>query len=83
MRFHADDSFVRGIMGPIGSGKSVACVIEIISRALRQAPNQDGVRRTRWAVIRNTYPELTSTTIKTWMDWLPVSQCPIVYSSPL
>lgn len=81
--FHADDSFVRGIMGPIGSGKSVACVIEIISRAMRQRPNSDGARRTRWAVIRNTYPELTSTTIKTWMDWLPVSQCPIVYSAPI
>lgn len=82
-QFHADDSFVRGLMGPIGSGKSVACVIEIISRAMRQAPDQNRARRTRWAVIRNTYPELTSTTIKTWMDWLPVSQCPITYSSPI
>lgn len=81
--FHADDSFVRGLMGPIGSGKSVACVIEIISRAMRQVPDQNRVRRTRWAVIRNTYPELTSTTIKTWMDWLPVAQCPITYSSPI
>lgn len=81
--FHADDSFVRGIMGPIGSGKSVACVLEIISRAMRQAPDQSGSRRTRWAVIRNHYPELTSTTIKTWMDWLPLPQCPIVYSSPI
>lgn len=81
--FHADDSFVRGIMGPIGSGKSVACVIEIISRAMRQRPNSDGARRTRWAVIRNTFPELKSTTIKTWIEFLPVSVCPIVYSSPI
>ena len=29
-RFHASDKFFRGIRGPIGSGKSVACVIEII-----------------------------------------------------
>ncbi len=81
--FHADDSFVRGILGPIGSGKSVACVAEIISRIMRQAPDQTGARRSRWAVIRNTYPELTSTTIKTWMDWLPVGQCPITYGSPI
>lgn len=81
--FHASDAFVRGVMGPIGSGKSVACVMEIISRAMRQAPDANRVRRTRWAVIRNTYPELTSTTIKTWMDWLPVAQCPITYSSPI
>lgn len=83
IRFHADDSFVRGIMGPIGSGKSVACVIEIIARSLRQAPDSQRRRRTRWAVIRNTYPELTSTTLKTWREWLPDSVCPIVCSSPI
>lgn len=81
--FHADDSFVRGIMGPIGSGKSVACVQEVIHRAAQQKPNERGERKTRWAVIRNTYPELTSTTIKTWADWLPSSVCPIIYSSPI
>jgi len=56
-------------MGPIGSGKSVTCCMEIAGRAFRQAPGPDGIRRTRWAVIRNTYPELKSTTIKTWTDW--------------
>ena len=62
---------VRGIMGPIGSGKSVACCAEIMMRSCEQAPGRDGVRRTRWAIIRNTYPELKSTTIKTWLDWFP------------
>jgi hypothetical protein len=32
-------------------------------------PGPDGVRRSRWAILRNHYPELKSTTIKTWMDW--------------
>jgi hypothetical protein len=27
---------------------------------------RDGLRKTRWAVIRNTFPELKRTTIKTW-----------------
>lgn len=82
--FHADDvSFVRGVMGPIGSGKSVMCVQEIIHRAGRQKPDAAGVRKSRWAAIRNTYPELTSTTIKTWADWLPHHVCPVVYSSPI
>lgn len=31
----------------------------------------DGVRRSRFAVIRQTYPELRTTTIKTWESWLP------------
>jgi hypothetical protein len=67
-RFHASNAFVRGLMGPVGSSKSTACCIEILSRAQEQKAFQ-GVRRTRWAVIRNTYPELKSTTIKTWTDW--------------
>lgn len=55
-------------MGPVGSSKSTACCIEILSRAQEQKAF-NGVRRTRWAIIRNTYPELKSTTIKTWQEW--------------
>ena len=67
-RFHSSNAFVRGLMGPVGSSKSTACCIEILSRAQEQKAF-NGVRRSRWAVIRNTYPELKSTTIKTWTDW--------------
>lgn len=81
--FHADASFVRGLMGPIGSGKSVACVQEVLHRAYRQAPNADRQRKSRWAIIRNTYPELISTTLKTWMDWVPPAFCPIVHGAPI
>jgi hypothetical protein len=69
LAFHQDDSFVRGLMGPVGSGKSSACCVEIIYRAMRQEPGPDKVRRSRWVAIRNTYAELKSTTIKTWQDW--------------
>jgi hypothetical protein len=70
-RFHASNTFVRGLMGPVGSGKSVGCCWEIFTRAQEQRPGPDGKRRSRWAAIRNTYPELKSTTIKTWLDWFP------------
>ena len=77
-KFHQSQKFVRGLMGPIGSGKSVTCVQELMNIALRiQKPHTDGVRRTRFAVVRNTYPELKSTTIKTFQDWFPVDICPI------
>lgn len=36
-RFHADKSFVRGVRGPIGSGKSVGCCMEILAKAAEQA----------------------------------------------
>ena len=70
-RFMASDAFVRCIVGPVGSGKSSACVVELLRRAAQQAPGPDGVRRSRWAVIRNTYPELRDTTRKTFEQWLP------------
>ena len=73
--FLHDDSFVRGIMGPVGSGKSYACCAEIFLRAIKQAPSKrDGVRRTRFAVIRNSYPELRTTTLKTWQEIFPEGQ---------
>ena len=44
---------------------------EILRRAARQRPGPDGVRRSRWAVIRNTYGELRDTTRKTFEQWIP------------
>lgn len=82
-KFHASDASVRGIMGPFGSGKSVGMCVEVLSRSMQQAPDSNGVRRTRWAVIRNTYPELRSTTIKTWETWIPQAICPIKWSAPI
>ena len=72
-KFMKSETFFRGIRGPVGSGKSVSCCIEVMRRAMMQEPNKDGVRRTRWAVIRNTNPQLRTTTIKTWVDWFPES----------
>jgi hypothetical protein len=80
--FMKSDAFVRGIMGPYGSGKSTACVMEIIRRSQQQKPGADGVRRSRWAVVRNTYPELKTTTIKTWHQWVPLSLGRWVDSGP-
>jgi hypothetical protein len=71
-RFHASEAFIRGVRGPVGSGKSVgAGVMEMLIRAHQQAPGVGKRRRTRWAAIRNTYGELKSTTIRTFQDWIP------------
>jgi len=69
--FHADNSFVRLMLGPVACGKSVGDCEEVFKLAWLQEPGSDGVRRSRWGIIRNTYPELKSTTIKTWLDWFP------------
>lgn len=70
-QFMKDDTFFRGIRGPVGSGKSVSCCVEIFRRALEQKKAPDGKRKSRWAIIRNTNPQLKTTTIKTWLDWFP------------
>ncbi len=82
-KFHESDAFVRGLMGPVGSGKSSSCCVEIVARALRQRPSRDGIRRSRWLIIRNTYPELKSTTIKTWETWFPTNVAPIKWDTPI
>ena len=66
-----DNSFFRGIRGPVGSGKSVACCIEVLRRALQQEKDSKGIRKSRVAVVRNTNPQLRTTTMKTWLDWFP------------
>jgi hypothetical protein len=83
-RFHQSNAFVRLVIGPIGSGKSVATgPIEILRRAREQAPGPDGIRHSRWVVIRNTYAELMSTTIRTWNDWCPTRFGRFVQDAPI
>jgi hypothetical protein len=80
--FHRSNAFVRGVRGPVGSSKSSGCVMEIFTRAQEQAPF-NGRRKTRWAILRRTYPELKSTTIKTWNEWIPQQAAPMKWDSPI
>lgn len=51
------------------SGKSVACVMEMLYRAMAQ-PAIKGVRKSRWLVARRTFSELKTTTIATFNEWV-------------
>ena len=53
------------------SGKSVGCIMEIMRRCINQRVGKDGLRRSRWCVIRSVRQQLHDTTIKTWLDWIP------------
>jgi hypothetical protein len=64
-------NYVRAVMGCVGSGKSVACCMEIMFRAIQQPPGPDGVRRSRIAIVRDTYKNLKDTTLQTWLAWFP------------
>lgn len=71
--FLESDAFVRGIMGPFGSGKSTACIMASLMCSAKQPKDREGRRKSRGIVVRNTYPELRMTTIKTWHQWVPES----------
>ena len=70
-RFMKSDAFVVGLMGPFGSGKTTACIAKALKISARQPKRADGKRYSRGAIIRNTYPELRTTTMKSWFDWVP------------
>lgn len=69
--FMQSDAFVRGLMGPVGSGKTTACIMDLFANAAQQNKAPDGIRYSRYVIIRNTYAELQTTTIKSWLDWFP------------
>ena len=67
--FHADNSFVKLVIGPYGSGKSTMCAFEIVKRTCEMPAWYNGRRRAKWAIVRNTSGELHSTTLQTWLTW--------------
>ena len=67
--FHASNGFVDLVIGPYGSGKSTMCAQRIVESACRMPFWDNGQRRARWAVVRNTSGELNSTTLQTWLQW--------------
>jgi hypothetical protein len=71
--FVLDESFIVGLRGPFGSGKSVSTVIKLLRNVKKQMAHRgpDGWARRRTAIIRNTYPELRTTTMNTFFAWVP------------
>ena len=64
--FHTSSKRVRFIIGPFGSGKTTSCLMEIYYRICNHPVNAQGVRQTRFAVVRSTYPQLETTTLNSW-----------------
>lgn len=64
--------FMDLIVGPVGSGKSSGCCLKGgIVLATEMPADEHGVRRSRGCIVRNTYPQLRDTTIKTFFEWVP------------
>ena len=63
-RFMESKSFGRILAGPVGSGKTTGCILDLFCKAREQAPAQDGLRYTRFAIVRQTLKQLKDTVVK-------------------
>src|ERR1700676_4079503 len=68
--FMKSDVFGRIAAGPVGSGKTTACLMELFRRAVEQEHAPDGYRYTRFAVVRQTLKQLKDTVLKDCETWL-------------
>ncbi len=60
------------IQGPLGSGKTRGLCARVMRHAQQQRVSSiTGLRMSRWALVRSTYPDLKRTTIRTWLDMYP------------
>lgn len=62
---------VSVIRGPLGSGKSWRAIFRMVELCAEQLPNKEGIRKTHAAVIRKTYPEITSSILKDVREIIP------------
>lgn len=87
--FMLDPAFARFVIGPLGSGKSFACIMELFRRAVEQEPDVKGVRPTRFAIIRNTLQQIKQTCLSDIRSYLEdladfkVSDSTIYFNFPL
>lgn len=81
-KFHTCETFFKFVMGPVGSGKSSGCVMDLFLNAMKQRPDKEGVRKSRYCVVRATYPQLRSSTVKTFQEWFK-DKIQITFTNPI
>lgn len=60
-----DPSYIKVVVGPAGSAKTSGLFAYALYLAMQQFPGTDNIRRTRIAVLRQTYQQLTKATLTT------------------
>lgn len=74
--FGVSAAFLAFIMGPVGGGKTTECIakglrVGMAQHAVWDEARQCRVKKCRGAVVRDTYPNLDRTTIRSWHQWFP------------
>src|SRR5689334_24455296 len=66
--FRSSTALIRGLLGPLGSGKTTTCLVGQVEAAIKAPRCLDGVRRWRVLAIRDNYRQLYKTLIPSWHD---------------
>lgn len=69
--FIRSDKAIPFIMGPVGSGKTMATIFKALRYTALMPPCRDGVIRAKGAVVRADYRTLYKTTLSSWHRWFP------------
>lgn len=70
-RFHETNGLVKCLQGPLGSGKTTACVWEIFFRSMLQQENKRKRRQTKWIVVKNTLKQMWRVVMPIWFSVFP------------
>lgn len=79
-------AFIKVIIGPVGSAKTMTALRALVRVAKKQGGRRDarGVmwRKARVGVIRETYPNLEKNTLKSWFDLYPEELGKFTWKAP-
>jgi len=70
-RFLMSEASVCILQGPVESGKSVASLAKVYKKAITMPRCVDGIRRSRFLIWRQTYPQLKGSVMETVKHWFP------------
>jgi len=73
--FMRSEAKMRAVKGPVGSGKTSGCIIELLRQSILMPPGKDGLRRSKMLVVRNTKQQLKDTTLASALEILPIEIC--------
>lgn len=71
IRFHNSKARIRFLRGPIGCGKTVAAFKDMFGKSANAPLSPDGVAKSKWVVVRNTYGDFVRGTLGSFDMALP------------
>lgn len=70
--FMRSEHKMRALMGPVGGGKTTGAIIELLRQAITIPPMEDGIRRSKMLIVRNTKQQLRDATLSSVLHLIPV-----------